>query len=106
MCKHCNYIQKTQFANQSDGDLRLWWIPQVPMEPFYWKVETPTEAGKLLDMLAQYDLFQFEHKVKPDFSNVGGLESCEDGEWIDWYSGDGDDFDDWWEEQKENGGKK
>lgn len=38
-----------------------------------------------MDVLAEYDLFQFENKVKPDYSNMGGLLMFEDGEWVDWY---------------------
>ncbi len=67
--------------------LRIWWIPQVPMKAFRVEVETPQEAKKLLEILANYDIFQFENKIKPDYSNVGGLESYdqESKEWSDWY---------------------
>jgi Superinfection exclusion gene product 17 len=53
--------------------LKVWWIPQIPGEPFNWYVETFPEAKTLLDALAQYDIFQLNHKIKPDYSNVGGL---------------------------------
>lgn len=68
------------------GDLRVWWIPQVPMKPF--RVDVPSvEAGVLImDALAEYDKFQFENRVKPDYCNAGGLEIFDaDGEWTDWY---------------------
>jgi len=71
--------------------LRVWWIPQVPMEPFHVEVETPEEAKKLLGILADYDLFQLDHNVKPDYSNAGGLEMFVDGEWEEWYSPDTDE---------------
>lgn len=74
--------------------LRIWWIPQVPMEPFRVEVESPEEAKKLLNILADYDIFQFENNVKPDYCNAGGLEVFEDGEWTDWYSEDGEDIND------------
>lgn len=67
-----------------EGDLRVWWIPQVPGAPFLSSVESPTEAKKLLDLLARYDAFQLEHRIKPDYSNVGGLEVFEGGEWVEW----------------------
>lgn len=100
MCHICLNIENTQFKYYNEGDLRVWWIPQLPMKPFYWKVESPMEAVKLLDILAMYDMFQFEHNIKPDFSNAGGLEVFEDGEWSDWYSEDGLDIDEWYEENK------
>ena len=40
--------------------------------------------------LAYYDMFQFENKVKPDYSNAGGLEIFRNGEWEEWESDDGD----------------
>lgn len=80
-------------------NLKVWWIPQVPMNPFEVPVESLREADLLLETLAAYDLFQLEHHVKPDYSNVGGLMVLEDDgdgnlEWVDWYDEEtGDDFD-------------
>ena len=80
--------------------LRVWWIPQVPMKPFHVEVESVYEAKKLLKTLALYDIFQFEHNIKPDYSNAGGLEVFEEGEWTEWYDEDsGDCIDDITEEQ-------
>jgi hypothetical protein len=64
---------------------KVWWIPQIPMEAFEVEVPTLEEGARLLDTLANYDLFQFEHRIKPDYSNMGGLLVLEDGEWVDWY---------------------
>lgn len=70
------------------GDLRVYWIPQVPMKGFEVEVESVTEAVKIMDVLANYDLFQFENKVKPDYCNMGILQKYEEeegeGEWLDW----------------------
>lgn len=79
------------------GDLRIWWIPQVPMKPFYVYVRNIAEARLLLDALADYDAFQFANRIKPDYSNVGGLQVYEgdsegDG-WCDWYDDEDDDID-------------
>lgn len=71
------------------GDLRIWWMPQIPMKAFRVTVETPKEAKKLLDTLAKYDLFQLENNIKPDFSNAGGLEVEDEGGWSEWYDDDG-----------------
>lgn len=66
-------------------EYRVYWIPQIPMDAFYVSVSNPLEGRRLLDILAQYDLFQLEHNIKPDYSNAGGLEVIEDGEWVDWH---------------------
>ena len=56
------------------GELRVWWIPQIPMNAFRVPVRSLREASLLLDVLAKYDIFQFENNVKPDYCNAGGLE--------------------------------
>ncbi len=78
-----------------EGDLKVWWIPQVPMKPFEVPVPNLLTGKHLMDALAEYDLFQLENRIKPDFSNAGGLmmyEGEEEG-WCDWYSDDGDEID-------------
>lgn len=77
-----------------DGDLRVWWIPQIPMEPFNVPVDSVAEAKLVLKTLADYDLFQFAHNVKPDYSNAGGLNVFDGGEWCEWNSADGLEIDD------------
>ena len=73
--------------------LRVWWKPQIPMnKSFYVDVKTPEEAKKILDTLAEYDLFQLAENIKPDFSNAGGLEEYDNG-WNEWYSEEGEDID-------------
>ena len=66
--------------------LRVWWIPQVPMKSFNKEVKTLREGKLLLETLADYDLFQYENRVKPDYSNAGGLSvwDQEEQEWLDW----------------------
>lgn len=56
------------------GDLRVWWIPQVP--------------GKM---------FLVANNIKPDYANAGGLQILdEDSEWVDWYDDEsGEDFDEY-----------
>lgn len=67
------------------SNLKVWWIPQVPMKAFEVDVETLHEGVKLLDILANYDAFQFDNNIKPDYCNAGGISMLEDGEWVDWY---------------------
>jgi hypothetical protein len=79
------------------GDLKVWWIPQVPMGSFDTPVKNLDEAKLLLRTLARYDIFQFENRVKPDYCNAGGLSVFNqygDGEWTDWYNEEGDGIDD------------
>lgn len=76
-----------------NGALRVWWVPQVPMAAFYVPVESPEQATLLLEMLAAYDAFQLHHRVKADYSNAGGLEVYEGGEWVEWSDDEGDDID-------------
>lgn len=77
-------------TNPSVGDLRVWWCPQIPMTRFFVDVASPQEAKKLLDVLADYDMFQFENNVKGDYCNAGGLEVFEDVDeegdlaWYEW----------------------
>lgn len=63
---------------------RVWWAPQIPGEPFYVQVETLEMAVGVADVLAKYDLFQYENRVKGDYANVGGIE-----EWVTWDNEDG-----------------
>ncbi len=72
--------------------LRVWWIPQVPGKPFHVEVETVASGVLLLNTLADYDQFQLDNNIKPDYCNVGGLQEWEpnadgpgQGDWVDWY---------------------
>lgn len=66
--------------------LRVWWIPQVGagIESFKVEVNSVREGVLLLNTLANYDLYQLENRIKPDYCNTGGLQMLEDGEWVDW----------------------
>lgn len=93
------------------GQLQVWWIPQIPMDnPFTVDVKNIDEAKLLLDTLANYDLYQLENRIKPDFSNVGGLrvwDENSDGEgladWVEWMDDDGNDIDQHFEALEESG---
>lgn len=73
--------------------LRVWWIPQVPMKSFKVEVGTVLEGVKIMQVLADYDAFQFDNNIKPDYSNAGGLQMFDpsddtdspEGSWVDWY---------------------
>lgn len=58
----------------TEQKLQVWWIPQIPMKSFKVDVYSVTEAVRIMNVLANYDLFQYENNVKPDYSNMGGLD--------------------------------
>ena len=75
--------------------LRVWWLPQVGVDAvFYIPVDTVEEGKKVMDLLAAYDCFQYNYKIKPDYCNTGGLQMFdeEEGEWVDWEYDDGEDY--------------
>jgi bifunctional DNA-binding transcriptional regulator/antitoxin component of YhaV-PrlF toxin-antitoxin module len=76
-------------ANEKKGQLRVWHIPQVPGKAFKVNVKDVVEAIKILDILAKYDDFEFRERVKPDYSNVQGLEEFDGKEWCEYYNEDG-----------------
>lgn len=74
------------------GDMKVWWIPQVPGKGFEVEISSLEEGVKIMEVLANYDAFQFENNIKPDYCNAGGIRVwCDnsDGEgtpgWEDWY---------------------
>lgn len=74
---------------------RVWWKPQVPMESFI--VEVPdVQTGRLVEeILANYDQFQYENNIKPDYCNTGGVQYWDEElqEWCD--VDDDEDSADW-----------
>ena len=60
--------------------------------PFEVAVTSVAEGVKLLEVLAEYDLYQLRNRIKPDYCNTGGLRRwCADADgegtpgWEDWY---------------------
>lgn len=83
-----------------NGDMKVWWIPQMPGKAFEVPVASVDEAKKILTVLADYDLFQFENRIKGDYCNVGGLVVFEGGDWIDWESDEGFSIDEVMSEER------
>lgn len=82
--------------------LRIWWMPQIGTNcTFYIPVKSVEEAKKFLDVLAAYDQFQYQNRIKPDFFNTGGLQMWDEEEkdWVDWSDSEGiyDDVDEYCE---------
>lgn len=69
--------------------MRVWWIPQAGAinNPFYVPVQSAEEGKKVMDILAAYDAYQLQNRIKLDYCNAGGLQvyNPETGEYEDWY---------------------
>lgn len=94
--------------------LRVWHIPQVPMKAFTVEVQSVEEGVRLMNALADYDIFQYENNIKPDYCNANGLQIWDEimtdeemadmelkDRWVDWYSEYFDDPRDYLESLKQ-----
>ena len=79
--------------HQTNRAFRVWHIPWVPGRPFYVVANSAEEAVRIQDILAEYDRFLYENKIKPDYTNMSGIEvptlGAEDGE-PDWWEDNGE----------------
>lgn len=73
------------YGDNEPTKYRIWHIPQVPMKAFYVEVPDRKTAVILTNALANYDEFQYENNIKPDYANAGGIQRWDevDGEWVD-----------------------
>ena len=72
--------------------LRVWHNCQIgAVNNFYIDVDDINIAWKILNTLWDYDLFQYNNNIKPDYANASGLEYFDedDNEWYEWYNEDG-----------------
>lgn len=58
----------------------VWHIPQIPGKAFIYDTDNYDEALRVVDLLADYDAFQFENNIKPDYSNASGVMQWDDEE--------------------------
>jgi hypothetical protein len=74
-------------AGPAHGDIhyRAVVIPQVPGEGFVVQTGTYMEAERICDLLARFQLFCYEQRVMPDYSNAVFVEAwnAKDHEWED-----------------------
>jgi hypothetical protein len=77
--------------------LRVAHYPQIPCKPFTVEVNALEEALLLFNVLADYDLFQYNNRIKPDYSNATTLEYWDEDEkeWLTWYDEDGYEIEDY-----------
>lgn len=66
--------------------LRINHYPQLQSKPFMIEVNSLEEAYKISNILANYDLFQYENKIKPDYANMTVIEEYDEKEkkWLLW----------------------
>jgi len=66
--------------------LRVLHFPQIQCDPFIIDVESLLEARLICNTLANYDLFQYEQNIKPDYANMTVVEEYdeEEKEWTSW----------------------
>lgn len=70
-------------------------MPQVGEDAtFYIPVKSVEEARKYMDILVAYDAFQYNHHIKLDYCNTGGLQVWDENEkdWCDWHGEGTDDY--------------
>lgn len=72
--------------------LRIAYIPQVPGQSFYKEVASVKQALLIGKTLVDFSLFEYEQRVKPDYTDFIDLEQFNDGEWDTWYNDEWEDF--------------
>lgn len=86
--------------------LRVSHFPQIPCKAFITEVEDLKQAKLLSDVLANYDLFQFENRIKPDYANATVVEMWDEDEedWVSWFDEETgiDDIDEYFEQLGES----
>ncbi|MCZ4246859.1 hypothetical protein O2313_04855 [Bacillus amyloliquefaciens] len=67
--------------------LRVCHIPQLPCKAFKVEVKNLEEALLVSKVLGDYDLFQYNNRIKGDYANVTFVEMFDEElqEWVSWY---------------------
>ncbi len=95
-------------AEPRPGDLRIYYIPQVPMKAY--EADIPRGAGEsdsayleraafVLRTVVEFSIFEFENNVKPDYSDVAAIVRWEPepdgGDGFDWFDVDESEYEEW-----------
>ena len=92
--------------------LRVFHNPQIGWSKnFHVDAESVEEGVKIMKVLAEYDMFQYENSIKPDYANANGLLMFDpeddydgpEGSWCSWFDEETgiDDPEEWLEVGKE-----
>jgi len=49
---------------------KVWYIPQIPMKSFDVETENIEEAIKIYETIINFSIFEFNNKIKPDYSDA------------------------------------
>ena len=64
---------------------RIWWKTNISVYGVYRVPVKSVEHGvEILNILADYDLSLSKYDFMEDYTNSGGLEVLQDGDWIEW----------------------
>lgn len=76
----------TPIPESAPKQLRVKHFPQIPCIGFEVPVQSLDEARLIMTTLAAYDIFQYQHKIKPDYTNITILEEYDpiEKEWNNW----------------------
>ena len=76
-----------------NGDLMVYHIPCIGVDEFLIIVNDINEAKLILNTLADYDLYLTNDVgLLDDYSNVSGLLTYDNGDWVEWINDLGDDI--------------
>ncbi|MFB0831513.1 hypothetical protein ACEU2D_18160 [Brevibacillus laterosporus] len=66
--------------------IRVSHFPQMPCSPFIVEVDNLEQARLIYNTLADYDLFQFNNNIKPDYANATVVEQWDEEkqDWLEW----------------------
>ena len=81
----------------SNKNFRVEHFPQIPCKPFIVEVGSIEEGKKIMDVLANYDLFQFDNRIKGDYANATVFEEWDESEkeWLEWCDEEGKNIDEY-----------
>lgn len=79
-----------------EGDIMVWYIPQVPMKAYEIRVPSRdlAEAQRIQEAVIGLSYFEYLNNVKPDYSDASGISRYEsDGEdGFGWFDVDDDEL--------------
>ena len=76
--------------------LRVWWITNPPSKAKYYEVNNVKQAIEIIHTLGQKEV-----NDPTVVSNAAGLQIFEDGEWTEYYDGEGRDINEIMDEEVE-----
>jgi hypothetical protein len=89
----------------AEGDLKVWYIPQLPMSAYEVDIVRHSgesdsaylqRAAETLNAIIGLSIFEFENRIKPDYSDATGIMRWEvDGDGgFDWFEVDESEYED------------